>query len=251
MVLPAQRIFPMFETLHGIPNTLLTPEPSRLRAQTMRLVFIGPPGVGKGTYAKLLVKKFGIPHISTGDIFREEIAQGTPLGLKVKEYVEKGLLVPNEIVIEIVRRRLSRDDCKHGFILDGFPRTIEQAKALERIVSIDAAVHFYAPREVVIERISGRLVCPKCGAIYHAKYRPPKKPGICDVCGSELIRRTDDSPEVARRRYEIYYQTMRPVIEYYRSKGLLIEVDASRESAEAVVEELEKTLRERGILKGS
>ncbi|RLG85656.1 MAG: adenylate kinase [Thermoprotei archaeon] len=214
----------------------------------MKLVFLGPPGVGKGTYAKILVRKYGIPHISTGDIFREEIARGTPLGRKVKEYVERGLLVPDEIVIEIVRQRLSREDCRRGFILDGFPRTIEQARALENIVSIDAAVHFYAPMEVVIDRISGRLVCPRCGAIYHVKYRPPKVPGICDVCGAKLVRRPDDRPEVARRRYEIYYKTMKPVIEYYRSKGLLIEVDASRESAEEVVEELERELRRRGVI---
>lgn len=214
----------------------------------MKLVFLGPPGVGKGTYAKILVRKYGIPHISTGDIFREEIARGTPLGRKVKEYVERGLLVPDEIVIEIVRQRLSREDCRRGFILDGFPRTIEQARTLENIVSIDAAVHFYAPMEVVIDRISGRLVCPRCGAIYHVKYRPPKVPGICDVCGAKLVRRPDDRPEVARRRYEIYYKTMKPVIEYYRSKGLLIEVDASRESAEEVVEELERELRRRGVI---
>ncbi len=214
----------------------------------MRLVFIGPPGIGKGTYASMLSKKYGIPHISTGDIFREEIAKGTELGKKVKEYVEKGLLVPDDIVIEVVRRRLSQPDCRRGFILDGFPRTLRQAEELEKITTIDAAILFEAPLEVIIERVSGRLVCPKCGAVYHIKWRPPKTPGICDVCGSQLVRRKDDEPEVVRRRYELYLQTFTPIIEFYRRKGLLIEIDASRE-AEEVVADLERILKERGILK--
>ncbi len=214
----------------------------------MRLVFIGPPGIGKGTYASMLSKKYGIPHISTGDIFREEIAKGTELGKKVKEYVEKGLLVPDDIVIEVVRRRLSQPDCRRGFILDGFPRTLRQAEELEKITTIDAAILFEAPLEVVIERVSGRLVCPKCGAVYHIKWRPPKTPGICDVCGSQLVRRKDDEPEVVRRRYELYLQTFTPIIEFYRRKGLLIEIDASRE-AEEVVADLEHILKQRGILK--
>ncbi len=214
----------------------------------MRLVFIGPPGIGKGTYASMLSKKYGIPHISTGDIFREEIAKGTELGKKVKEYVEKGLLVPDDIVIEVVRRRLSQPDCRRGFILDGFPRTLRQAEELEKITTIDAAILFEAPLEVIIERVSGRLVCPKCGAVYHIKWRPPKTPGICDVCGSQLVRRKDDEPEVVRRRYELYLQTFTPIIEFYRRKGLLIEIDASRE-AEEVVADLEHILKQRGILK--
>jgi len=214
----------------------------------LRLVFIGPPGIGKGTYASILSRKYGIPHISTGDIFREEIAKGTELGRKVKEYVEKGLLVPDEIVIEVVKQRLSQPDCQKGFILDGFPRTLKQAEALDQITTIDAAVLFEAPVEVIIERVSGRLVCPKCGAIYHVKWRPPKKPGICDVCGSQLVRREDDRPEVVRRRYEIYKQTFEPIIDYYRRKGILIEINAARE-AEEVVADLERALRERGIIK--
>ncbi len=214
----------------------------------MRLVFIGPPGIGKGTYASILSKKYGIPHISTGDIFREEIARGSELGKKVKEYVEKGLLVPDDIVIEVVKQRLSQPDCQKGFILDGFPRTLKQAEALDQITKIDAAVLFQAPVEVIIERVSGRLVCPKCGAIYHVKWRPPKKPGVCDLCGAQLVRRKDDEPEVVRRRYEIYLQTFTPIIEYYRRKGLLIEVDASRQ-AEEVVADLEAKLRERGIIR--
>ncbi len=214
----------------------------------MRIVFIGPPGIGKGTYAKMLNQKYGIPHISTGDIFREEIAKGSELGQKVKYYVERGLLVPDEIVIEVVKQRLSRPDCERGFILDGFPRTINQAIALDNITKIDAAIVFEAPLSVIIERVSGRLICPNCGAIYHMSWKPPKNPWICDVCGSKLIRREDDSPEVIRRRFEIYKQTFSPVIEYYREKGILIEIDASREAPE-VVKELEKILKDRGVLK--
>jgi len=214
----------------------------------LRLVFIGPPGIGKGTYASMISRKYGIPHISTGDIFREEIAKGTELGKKVKEYVEKGLLVPDEIVIEVVKQRLSQPDCQKGFILDGFPRTLKQAEALDQITTIDAAILFEAPLEVIIERVSGRLVCPKCGAVYHIKWRPPKRPGICDVCGSQLVRREDDRPEVVRRRYEIYKQTFGPIIDYYRRKGILIEINAARE-AEEVVADLERILRERGIIK--
>ena len=214
----------------------------------VKLVFIGPPGIGKGTYASILSRKYGIPHISTGDIFREEIARGSELGKRVKEYVDKGLLVPDDIVIEVVKQRLGQPDCKKGFILDGFPRTLKQAEELEKITRIDAAILFEAPLEVIIERVSGRLICPKCGAIYHTKWRPPKTPGVCDVCGSKLVRRKDDEPEVVRRRYEVYLQTFSPIIEFYEKKGLLIRIDASRE-AEEVVADLERVLKERGIIK--
>ncbi|MEL9940176.1 MAG: adenylate kinase [Ignisphaera sp.] len=214
----------------------------------MRLVFIGPPGIGKGTYAKMLNQKYGIPHISTGDIFREEIAKGTELGLKIKQYVEKGLLVPDEVVIEVVKSVLQRPECRRGFILDGFPRTIKQAEALDQITKIDVAFLFEAPVEVIVERVSGRLVCPNCGAIYHIKWRPPKVPGVCDVCGHQLVRRKDDEPEVVRTRYQIYKQTFEPVIQYYRGKGILAEIDASR-NAEEVVADIERVLRERGIVR--
>lgn len=214
----------------------------------LKLVFIGPPGIGKGTYAKMLSEKYGIPHISTGDIFREEIAKGTELGQKVKQYVEKGALVPDEIVIEIVKNVLQSPRCRQGFILDGFPRTIKQAEELDKIISIDAVILFEAPVEVIIERVSGRLICPNCGAIYNISWKPPKTPGICDVCGYKLIRRPDDDPEVVRKRYQIYKETFNPVVEYYKQKGLLIVVDASRD-ARIVVQDVEKILRERNILK--
>jgi adenylate kinase len=213
----------------------------------MRLVFIGPPGIGKGTCAKVLNQKYGIPHISTGDIFREEIAKGTELGLKVKQYVEKGLLVPDEIVIEVVKKVLQSPMCSKGFILDGFPRTIRQAEELDKITKIDAAILFKAPVEVIIERVSGRLICPKCGAIYNIKWKPPKRPGVCDVCGTPLIRRKDDEPEVVRERYRVYEQTFTPVIEYYRRKGILIEVDATRDTP-TIVADIERALIEKGII---
>ncbi|MEM3979765.1 MAG: adenylate kinase [Ignisphaera sp.] len=214
----------------------------------MKLVFIGPPGIGKGTYAKMLNQKYGVLHISTGDIFREEISKGTELGIKVKQFVEKGLLVPDEIVIEIVKQVLRRPECEKGFILDGFPRTIKQAEALEQITTIDAVFLFEAPVEIIIERVSGRLICPNCGAIYNIHWKPPKTPGICDVCGHTLIRRKDDEPDVVRARYQIYKQTFEPVIEYYKRKNLLIEIDASRD-AKIVVNDIEKILKEKNILK--
>jgi len=214
----------------------------------VKLVFIGPPGIGKGTYAKMLNQKYGIPHISTGDIFREEISRGTELGIKVKQFVEKGLLVPDEIVIEIVKQVLRRPECEKGFILDGFPRTVKQAEALEQITTIDAVFLFEAPIEIIIERVSGRLICLNCGAIYNIYWKPPKTPGICDVCGHPLIRRKDDEPEVVRARYQIYKQTFEPVIDYYRKRNILIEIDASRD-AKIVVNDIEKILKEKSILR--
>ena len=214
----------------------------------MRLVFIGPPGIGKGTYAKAISQKYGIPHISTGDIFREEIARGTELGQRVKYYVERGLLVPDEIVVEVVKKVLQSPMCSKGFILDGFPRTLKQAEELDKITKIDLVFLFEAPLEVIVERVSGRLVCPKCGAIYHIKWRPPKTPGICDVCGTPLIRRKDDEPEVVRERYKIYKETFAPIIEYYRRKGLLVEIDSSRD-ANVVIADIERVLKEKGLAK--
>ena len=214
----------------------------------MNLIFLGPPGVGKGTYADMVSKILKIPHISTGDIFRDEIKKGTELGKLVKQYVEKGELVPDEIVIEVVRRRLSMEDCKKGFILDGYPRTLKQAIELDKIVKVDLAIHFVAPEEVIIERISGRRICRRCGAIYHIKFMPPKKPGICDRCGGPLYQREDDKPEVVRHRLKVYYERFKPILEYYKNKGILVEVNAGRK-AEEVVKDVLKILKEKGILK--
>jgi adenylate kinase len=210
----------------------------------MRLVFIGPPGVGKGTYAAAVSQRFGIPHVSTGDMIREEIKRGSELGRKLKEYVDRGLLVPDEIVTEMVRERLSREDCKRGFILDGYPRTLKQAEELDRITAIDLVLNFVAPDEVIIDRISGRRICRVCGAIYHVKYMPPKVPGVCDRCGGPLYQREDDKPEVVARRLEVYRQQFAPIIEYYRRKGVLVDVDAS-EQAEVVVPRVLKLLESR------
>jgi len=159
----------------------------------LRLIFIGPPGIGKGTYATAVSERYGIPHISTGDIFREEVKRGSELGRKVKKYLEAGELVPDEIVIEVVRERLKKEDCRKGFILDGYPRTLRQAEELDKMTSIDLVLNFHAPDEVIIERLSGRRICVKCGAIYHVKFMPPKKPGICDKCGGKIIQRKDDT----------------------------------------------------------
>ncbi len=200
----------------------------------MRLVFIGPPGIGKGTYAAAVSQRYGIPHISTGDILRDEVKRGTELGRRVKEYLDRGVLVPDELIIEIVRERLSQEDCRRGFILDGFPRTIRQAEELDGITKIDLVLNFVAPEEVIIDRISGRRICRVCGAIYHVKYMPPRVPGVCDKCGGELYQRDDDKPEVIRRRLEVFKAQFEPIVSYYRGRGLLVEIDAS-EQAEVVI----------------
>jgi len=210
----------------------------------MRLVFVGPPGVGKGTYAAAVSQRFGIPHVSTGDMIRDEIKRGSELGRKLKEYVEKGALVPDEVVTEMVRERLNREDCKRGFILDGYPRTLKQAEELDRITAIDLVLNFVAPDEVIIDRISRRRVCRVCGAIYHVKYMPPKVPGVCDKCGGPLYQREDDEPEVVVRRLEVYRRQFAPIIEYYRRRGILLDVDAS-EQAEIVVPRVLKLLEDK------
>lgn len=212
----------------------------------MRLVFMGPPGVGKGTYAAAISERFGIPHISTGDMIREEIKKGTELGRKLREYVERGELVPDELVTEIVRARLSQEDCKHGFILDGYPRTLKQAEDLDKMTKIDLVLNFVAPDEVIVDRISGRRICRKCGAIYHVKYMPSKVPGVCDRCGGELYQREDDKPEVVLRRLEVYRQQFAPIINYYRERNLIIDIDAS-DQAEIVIPRVIEALRTRGF----
>ncbi len=214
----------------------------------MKIVLLGPPGAGKGTFAKYFSEKYCIPHISTGDIFRNEIRKGTELGRKAKKYIEKGLLVPDEIVIEIVRKRLNEQDTSIGFILDGFPRTINQAKALDEFAVIDAAVYIYVPVEVAVERLSSRYICPRCGRVYNLKFNPPKNDMICDDDGTPLVRRKDDEPEIIRRRYEVYYQTFQPIINYYSSKSILIKIDNTIGSIKAIPI-LEKILINRGILK--
>lgn len=193
----------------------------------LNIVLLGPPGAGKGTYAGILSKKYGIPTISAGDLFREAIKNETDLGKKVKSYVSSGDLVPDEIVNEVIKDRLSKDDCKRGFLLDGYPRTVNQAKVMPSFKPISIALNFVVPDEVILSRISGRRTCSKCGAIYHIKNIPPKIEGICDKCGGKLIQRADEKPEVVKNRLMVYREKTKPVADYLRTKGLLAEIDAN------------------------
>ena len=196
----------------------------------MNLIFLGPPGSGKGTQAKMLVDKYGIPQISTGDILREAVKEGTPLGKEAKKYMDEGKLVPDEVVVGIVRERLKEPDCTKGFILDGFPRTIPQAEALDKTLQemgkgIDHVLSLEVDKEELVRRLSGRRTCKKCGAMYHIIFDPPKKDGVCDRCGGELYQRDDDKEETIRERLRVYEEQTAPLIEYYRKKGLLRPID--------------------------
>jgi len=193
----------------------------------MRIVMLGPPGAGKGTYASRLTKRLGIPHISTGDMVREEIKKQTDLGKKIKEYSDRGALVPDEIIIKLLAERIRKPDCSGGFILDGFPRTIRQAEALENIAKIDLVINLNVPDEIIITRLSNRLICRECGAIYNLLTLKPKKDRICDKCGGTLYQREDDKPEVIKERLNIYRRQTEPLIEYYTKKGLLRNVSCN------------------------
>lgn len=200
----------------------------------MRLILLGPPGVGKGTQASNIVKKYDIPHISTGDMFRANIKSNTPLGISAKEYMDKGLLVPDELVISMVKDRLLEDDCKEGFLLDGFPRTIEQGVALDRElhemgIKLDKVVNIQADKDVLIERITGRRVCKSCGATYHITNIPPKVEGVCDIDGGELYQREDDKVDTVATRIKVYFEQTEPLVNYYRQKGLIVDVDGTGE----------------------
>lgn len=197
----------------------------------MRTVLLGPPGAGKGTHAVDLSREFGIPHISTGDIFREEMKAETELGKLARSYIDGGNLVPDDVTIDIVRGRLKKDDAADGFILDGFPRTIPQAEKLDALLAetglaIDAAIYLFAPEDVIIQRLSGRRVCKKCAAVFHVVNIPPEKPGVCDRCGGELYRREDDAPEAIRQRMRQYESKTAGLIDYYDAVGRLVRVDA-------------------------
>ena len=198
----------------------------------MKIIMLGAPGAGKGTQAKLIAEKYGVPHISTGDIFRANIKNGTELGKEAKEYMDKGLLVPDELTVRLLLDRVAQDDCKNGYVLDGFPRTIPQAEVLDKELtklgdSIDFAVDVDVPDENIIRRMSGRRACLNCGATYHIVNIPPKKEGICDVCGSELVLRDDDQPETVKNRLKVYHEQTQPLIEYYTGKGVLRTVDGT------------------------
>ena len=198
----------------------------------MKIIMLGAPGAGKGTQAKKLAAKYGIPHISTGDIFRANIKEGTALGSKAKGYMDQGLLVPDELVIDLVVDRLTWDDAKSGYVLDGFPRSIPQALALTTALAakgekVDFAIDIEIPDQNIIERMGGRRACVGCGATYHIVNIPPKKEGICDVCGQELILRDDDKPETVKKRLDVYHDQTQPLIDYYKEEGVLKEVDGT------------------------
>ncbi len=198
----------------------------------MKIIMLGAPGAGKGTQAKMIADKYGVPHISTGDIFRANIKNGTELGMEAKKYMDQGLLVPDELTVRILLDRVAQDDCKNGYVLDGFPRTIPQAEALDSELTklgdhIDYAINVDVPDENIVKRMSGRRACLTCGATYHIEHVPPKKEGICDVCGSELVLRDDDKPETVKNRLNVYHEQTQPLIDFYTEKGVLKTVDGT------------------------
>ena len=198
----------------------------------MKIIMLGAPGAGKGTQAKMIADKYGVPHISTGDIFRANIKNGTELGMEAKKYMDQGLLVPDELTVRILLDRVAQDDCKNGYVLDGFPRTIPQAEVLDSELTklgdhIDYAINVDVPDEDIVKRMSGRRACLTCGATYHIEHVPPKKEGICDVCGSELVLRDDDKPETVKNRLNVYHEQTQPLIDFYTEKGVLKTVDGT------------------------
>lgn len=213
----------------------------------MNILFMGPPGAGKGTQAERIVEQFGIPHISTGDAFRLAMKQGTPLGLKAKEYVDQGLLVPDEVTNGIVKDRLGEPDCRKGFLLDGFPRTLAQAHALDEMLAemgrkIDHVINLKVDRGLLLARLTGRRICKSCGSTYHVMFNPPKQEGVCDKCGGELYQRSDDTEEKVGTRLDEYTSKTAPLLEYYGSKGLLREVDGEKD-IDAVTADIGSLLR--------
>jgi len=200
----------------------------------MKIIMLGAPGAGKGTQAKMIAEKYSIPHVSTGDIFRANIKNGTELGKQAKEYMDAGKLVPDELTVKILLDRVAQDDCKNGYVLDGFPRTIPQAEVLEDALNkigdkIDYAINVDVPDENIVRRMSGRRACLKCGATYHIEHIPPKQEGICDTCGSELVLRDDDKPETVQNRLKVYHEQTQPLIDFYTARNILKTVDGTRD----------------------
>lgn len=207
----------------------------------MNIILMGPPGAGKGTQAEFMKAEYPVPHISTGDIFREAVGQGTELGKKAQEYMNAGQLVPDEVTIGIIEERLAREDCARGFLLDGFPRTTVQAEALDRVLQkmgrkVEAAINISVPNEVLIERMSGRISCKECKTVYNTSYNPPSEQGKCDKCGGELIQRSDDRGETVRKRLEVYQEQTSPLLDYYDKHGVLHNIDGNRDSKEVFAE---------------
>ena len=204
------------------------------KGKIMKIVMLGAPGAGKGTQANMIAEKYNIPHISTGDIFRANIKNGTELGKEAKGYMDKGQLVPDELTVKLLLDRVAQADCKNGYVLDGFPRTIPQAEVLDSELTkngekLDYAIDVDVPDENIIHRMGGRRACLKCGATYHVEYVPPKKDGICDVCGSELVFRDDDKPETVKNRLKVYHDQTQPLIEYYTKQNVLHSVDGTQD----------------------
>lgn len=203
----------------------------------MKIIMLGAPGAGKGTQAKMIADKYGIAHISTGDIFRANIKNGTELGMEAKKYMDQGLLVPDELTVKILLDRVAKDDCKTGYVLDGFPRNIPQAQVLEKALTeigdkIDFAIDVDVPDENIVRRMGGRRACVSCGATYHLEYVPPKVTGVCDECGQELILRDDDRPDTVQKRLSVYHEQTQPLIEFYSGKGVLKTVDGTKNMQE-------------------
>lgn len=203
----------------------------------MKIIMLGAPGAGKGTQAVRIAKEYNIPHVSTGDIFRANIKNGTELGLKAKSYMDKGQLVPDEVTIGMLLSRIAEEDCREGYVLDGFPRTIAQAESLkasleEKGQKIDYAINIDVPDSAIVERMSGRRSCPKCGASFHVKFNPPKAEGKCDLCGEALIQRDDDRPETVAKRLEVYHEQIKPLVDYYDRERILKTVDGTKTTDE-------------------
>ena len=213
----------------------------------MKIIMLGAPGAGKGTQAKRIAAKYGIPHISTGDIFRANLKNETELGKKAKEYMDQGLLVPDELTLELVMDRFTQDDCKNGYVLDGFPRTIPQAEALTKALAdkqdaVDYAVNVDVPDEAIVSRMSGRRACLNCGGTYHVEFNPTKVEGVCDACGGQLVLRDDDKPETVLKRLNVYHEQTQPLIDYYNGQNILREVDGTQDMEEvfrAIIDILE------------
>nr|WP_267918392.1 adenylate kinase [Paenibacillus cellulositrophicus] len=215
--------------------------------RNVNILFMGPPGAGKGTQAEVIVNEFGIPHISTGDAFRLAIKQGTPIGKKAKEYMDQGLLVPDDVTIGIVEERLQQSDCEKGFLLDGFPRTLSQAEALDEILSrlntkLDHVINLKVDRDKLMARLTGRRICKNCGATYHVIFNPPKQEGVCDKCGGELYQRSDDNEESVGTRLDEYINKTAPLLTFYENKGLLRQIDGDQEIG-TVSDEIVSVLR--------
>ena len=214
----------------------------------MKIIMLGAPGAGKGTQAKMIAEKYHIPHVSTGDMFRMNIKNGTELGKEAKTYMDQGLLVPDELTVRILLDRVSKEDCKNGYVLDGFPRTIPQAEVLDDAINklgdkIDYAINVEVPDENIIRRMSGRRACLSCGATYHIEHIPPKKEGICDECGEALVLRDDDKPETVGKRLQVYQEQTQPLIEFYKAKGILHNVDGTQDMQD-VFKAIEEVLKQ-------